>query len=578
MIDLNEAFEDMENHALVEVTVHDINDYMRTAEVEDFDLTKDDAYLLHVLAPEYVEDDGLDDHEDLESLDESVLSVQQRMKRANRMRRLSGRYAQLRDIKKKRMAPKERLTMRSRKAALDVLRRKVMGKSGKKYTEMSPQQKIQVDTMLARRYPGKKLSSAVQNLATRLMMNVRKKEMDRLSHARHAVNEAKKSKKSKSKCSNDDEDEDEDEDIEDDDEEGDGANSKGKPEHVDYKHLHTSAHDFRKKKLIKTLNLEARRSGHDSHTETDEGDSGIINQLRKAKIARGNHKIKWGDGSTSELPLDHINYALRKYAKVVNSHGPGAYGQDKQVFVRLLGKSEKHFYDSLQEAATEPKKKDKVEVFPASRVKVKNKEVGPGPLNPNPNMSPIVPTPMGGVPVSGLTEGYRSLASTIRSVVVPQELEEEFAPPAALRQDIQRRRHGPLWKSQQRSAGTTGVRYKHHPVPKLSQSAATTTKSDTTLGRYEGQQSRRKSSWEGGYRVRKDGLPYGSPRPVKAQYNKVKKRRKRIAESLKAKEGIKQFSDHLDKHTTKEKQVRKRDKSSAQKKDTCQVEIQPRLQ
>lgn len=402
MQDINEQFlriietEELRSLPSVGVTAKDLQNIVNEHSLEELDPDKDDAYLLHLIAPE-----ALDDEEDNSSVDSDgvilheskVLSVSQRLKRATNLRRLSKRYGLLRKIKAKRMAPPDRLNMRARKAALMTLRKKFLG--NKKYSELSPQQKIQVDQELERRY-GHSLGAIVRRLAQRLMSMVRGKEMSRVEKVRSVAESKKEDKKDKDDVKKD---EDSDEDEDDDD-----------SKRYSRKYLHSRREEtggdrfYLHRRGSRSASLEEARKGAASEV-ADEGDTGIIYQLRKAKNMKGNYDIRWSDGSKSRLPIQHVNAALLKIAQLVNRSGPGAYGLDKHKLVHKMGKSEDDFYKAMGlHEETKGGKSSKVEILPGtSRVfnKVaaspRMKERAPGGLK---ELMPAsysgVPTPTGG--------------------------------------------------------------------------------------------------------------------------------------------------------------------------------------
>jgi Cu/Zn superoxide dismutase/predicted kinase/nicotinic acid mononucleotide adenylyltransferase len=128
---------------------------------------------------------------ELDDLDE-VLNLSQRLKKARQMKRMAPRFKNLRKIKAKRMADPQRLMMRARKQALNIVRKRVAGKKGQNYTSLSPAEKIAVDRLVQGKTP------AIQKLAQRLLPKVRKAEMERLKRARgpkdeeFSVDEARK--------------------------------------------------------------------------------------------------------------------------------------------------------------------------------------------------------------------------------------------------------------------------------------------------------------------------------------------------------------------------------------------------
>ena len=174
---LDEQFEDLlfEQDKL---DLGDLENHLNTIDHKDLDPHTDDAFFLDILAPH------LDPKHDDDDVKESrVLSVPERLKVGQRMRRMAKRFAMLRKIRANRMAPNDRLQYRARKAALLALKRKVAGTQGQKYNELSRSQKMAIDQQVDRRY-GSKLATLVGTLSRRLLPNVRKKEMARLAKAR----------------------------------------------------------------------------------------------------------------------------------------------------------------------------------------------------------------------------------------------------------------------------------------------------------------------------------------------------------------------------------------------------------
>jgi len=177
---LDEQFEDLlfEQDKL---DLGDLENHLNTIDHKDLDPHTDDAFFLDILAPHL---DPKHDDDDGQDVKESrVLSVPERLKVGQRMRRMAKRFAMLRKIRAKRMAPNDRLQYRARKAALLALKRKVAGTQGQKYNELSRSQKMAIDQQVDRRY-GSKLATLVGTLSRRLLPNVRKKEMARLAKAR----------------------------------------------------------------------------------------------------------------------------------------------------------------------------------------------------------------------------------------------------------------------------------------------------------------------------------------------------------------------------------------------------------
>lgn len=107
-------------------------------------------------------------------LDEAVLSIAQRRKRAMTMRKYKSKIAAARKRMAKRLATKEKLKARAEKAARNVLRKKFAGEKGANYAELSPSEKILVD----KRIEGKK--GAIRAIAKRLMPKVIQADREKL--------------------------------------------------------------------------------------------------------------------------------------------------------------------------------------------------------------------------------------------------------------------------------------------------------------------------------------------------------------------------------------------------------------
>lgn len=113
-----------------------------------------------------------------------ILTVQQRKAIGRRMKRLAPRMQRKKKIAQKRMATPQKLVKRANAAALNILRKKMAGAAGAKYSELSPQQKVSVDKRIE-----KKKATFVQKMRARLMPKIKKKEMERLKMARTSKSE-----------------------------------------------------------------------------------------------------------------------------------------------------------------------------------------------------------------------------------------------------------------------------------------------------------------------------------------------------------------------------------------------------
>ena len=119
-------------------------------------------------------------------LEEAVLSIQQRLKRAQVMRRLEPRLKVARERAQKRLAPTNKLERRSRKRAIELIRRRVAGAKGQQYGSLSASEKMQIDKLVDKR------KKAIGRLAKRLLPQVRKDELIRFRHAIHGPQEKDK--------------------------------------------------------------------------------------------------------------------------------------------------------------------------------------------------------------------------------------------------------------------------------------------------------------------------------------------------------------------------------------------------
>lgn len=118
-----------------------------------------------------------------EELEESTLeekaplTIQQRRQRAMTMKRYASRIARARERAQKRKASPEKLKVRARRKAKEILRQKILKQ--RSYKELTPSEKIQVDKRL-QRIP----KTTLNRLATRQLPTVRKAEMERLASLR----------------------------------------------------------------------------------------------------------------------------------------------------------------------------------------------------------------------------------------------------------------------------------------------------------------------------------------------------------------------------------------------------------
>ena len=119
------------------------------------------------------------DIETEEVINERVMNLMQRRRAALKMRRMKFRIARARKIKKKRMATLDMLTRRARRQARNFIRKRIAGKQGEKYVDLSPSQKIAIDKRMQKKLP------FINKMAKRLLPKVKQAELVRLRAARN---------------------------------------------------------------------------------------------------------------------------------------------------------------------------------------------------------------------------------------------------------------------------------------------------------------------------------------------------------------------------------------------------------
>ena len=107
-----------------------------------------------------------------------VLTVQQRRARGRVMKRLAKRIAIARKRKMRKIAGAEQLQKRAQKAAKNILRKKIAGKKGESYADLSPQQKFAIDKMVQKR------AGAIPKIARKLLPKIKKAEKERIKSLR----------------------------------------------------------------------------------------------------------------------------------------------------------------------------------------------------------------------------------------------------------------------------------------------------------------------------------------------------------------------------------------------------------
>lgn len=118
------------------------------------------------------------------SLDEAVLNYDQRRRRALNMRRYEVKMQAARERLKRRVASGDKLQTRSRKKAIQLLRKRVAGEKGTNYADLPVADKIAIDRMVEKR------KGAIAKIAARLLPKVRQAELQRVaSLSKESVNE-----------------------------------------------------------------------------------------------------------------------------------------------------------------------------------------------------------------------------------------------------------------------------------------------------------------------------------------------------------------------------------------------------
>tara|TARA_R110000772_G_scaffold2311_4_gene7990 strand:- start:3237 stop:5075 length:1839 start_codon:yes stop_codon:yes gene_type:complete len=121
----------------------------------------------------------------MDELDEAgVLSLQQRRKKAITIKRFKTKLKVARKKHSRRMADPRRMKRRAARAAVRVMRKKLAGNKGAKYSKLSGAEKIVLD----RRVQARK--TLIRKIAKRLIPKVRKQERTRFKHKRARANES----------------------------------------------------------------------------------------------------------------------------------------------------------------------------------------------------------------------------------------------------------------------------------------------------------------------------------------------------------------------------------------------------
>lgn len=108
-----------------------------------------------------------------------ALSVIQRIHRAQVMKRIQPRLKQARKIAASRIATEDKIKKRAMIKARNILRNRMVGRTGISYQDMDPGQKIRIDAELEKRV------KLIRRIAQRIIPQVRKAERERFSSFTH---------------------------------------------------------------------------------------------------------------------------------------------------------------------------------------------------------------------------------------------------------------------------------------------------------------------------------------------------------------------------------------------------------
>lgn len=114
-----------------------------------------------------------------DNLDETVLNVQQRMKRGLIMRRNKPKMERMKELSKKRPASNDKIKKRAYAQARQIVRTRYAGKYGANYENLSTSEKIAIDRAIDKK------QALIKKLALRLIPKVKRADQQRLSSFLH---------------------------------------------------------------------------------------------------------------------------------------------------------------------------------------------------------------------------------------------------------------------------------------------------------------------------------------------------------------------------------------------------------
>ena len=110
----------------------------------------------------------------MDELDEKVLDITQRQKRAQIMRRYKAKIERSREIAQKRLAPEKNIKKRAYAQARQIVRKRFAGKRGAEYEKLGPSEKMAIDRAI------EKKAGLIKKIALRLIPKVKSAEAKRL--------------------------------------------------------------------------------------------------------------------------------------------------------------------------------------------------------------------------------------------------------------------------------------------------------------------------------------------------------------------------------------------------------------
>ena len=121
---------------------------------------------------------GMNLSEEVEDLEELVLTPAQRRKRAMTFKRSKAKIQRGREKAERRFASPEKLKTRARKKAIELLKKKIAGKQGENYASLNPAAKMAVDKKI------EKKKGSIDAIARKLLPKVKTAERERLDKVR----------------------------------------------------------------------------------------------------------------------------------------------------------------------------------------------------------------------------------------------------------------------------------------------------------------------------------------------------------------------------------------------------------